>query len=1422
MKSRSVIQLALISSLASVSAMATQAADEVNRPAQIQYYTLNIASGNAEQVLEHFLESVDILLIYAMDDVEGVVLNAVQGTMTAETALNRLVENTTLTTSRDISSGAWLLKSRVDELRGVTSAVEGSVTIENPEKNNPMKIENKPGNTLISRMMRGLSSLIIAGAVGTASAQTDSEEEIYILDPFVVDTDAESSRYLGTETLGGSRLRTDIRDLATAISLISEAFLDDVAATNSEDLLIYTLGTEVGGARGNFSGLDPGGEEVGSGALLQPEANTRVRGLATADNTRGFFPTDIPWDSYNVDRIEIQRGPNSILFGVGSPAGIINSNPVPAAFDDEFEFTLRTDEYGTVRGELDINRVILEDVLAIRLAALHEDKKYMQENAFEDDQRHYVAITFRPQWLGSNNPTTFRANYEKGNIDASRPRFTPPEDRITPFFATGSNTDGLNRQVFDPMYAGAYNIRYLENLNPNLIPDNAEPWLGRISNFRNGSPLFIFDNGTSAPRTVRQSRPVTLRGFDEFGALNGPNANGVFGGNILGLPDGEQHRGLAPTGFNEFTKKANQKNPALFPGADKNFYLNRHLTDPSIYNFYKYSLDGPIKQEFQDWEAYNLALSQSFLSGRFGFELVFDYQDYSDERVGRVRPEIGIDVGTHISLASTRYFPADYVVPDDGNIPIPDPTSVSGGILNSEVGRAYVIMEPLNDGNYRNIERENFRATAYIELRASDLFKEDSFLERLLNRQVFTGLFNNDERKTFTRAYDSYKTDLGWVSLLGANGDVGTGERIPATMIYLSDSLLSRNSASGLNLMPVMGDVVPSGAYTTTYFDSTWNAGPDVGFGDLYIDPLLGTESTQSENPDNYIGLTTTEVNILNARDGDIDQLTRTATRSVETIESKAFIYQGYFWDGKVVGTYGWREDTSEVYSGSGPSDPFTNVQSADFVLEKPDAVNTDAPDDIERVTGETISWGVVAHITDIINVDLPLGTRFSVFYNESENFSPSIRFGFDTNPIPNQAGLTEEIGFIISTLDDRLTLRINKYETEVTDQDYGANINQFAFRRTPAWVTTAAIRHEAYWAGYPTANYMGFSDVGWAQSTGSERNAIIQEFGGVPASNLNARAFTQTLPANQEIIEGINAWYDFLRDNQEFMQTWFDQLSFDVDLDAVVNGTIEDRVERTFLGEGADGSIVNTFDVLRRGPGSIQSRTRGRIQGKFPTATANTLSEGWELEAAAQLTDSWNIAFNATKTDATITQINEGFENFMNLIGDALQGPAGRIPRQGGGRVRVGDEFNNRVFEPFLFALEQIGTRNPETREWRVNFITNYRFREGKLRGLNIGGGYRWQDDIIIGYGITEVEPGNWRRDVNKPIFGASEGNVDLWAGYRRKLTDKIDWNVRLNIRNVGQDDRLIPISADPDGTATRFRIAEGMTWTLTNTFSF
>lgn len=147
---------------------------------------------------------------------------------------------------------------------------------------------------------------------------------------------------------------------------------------------------------------------------------------------------------------------------------------------------------------------------------------------------------------------------------------------------------------------------------------------------------------------------------------------------------------------------------------------------------------------------------------------------------------------------------------------------------------------------------------------------------------------------------------------------------------------------------------------------------------------------------------------------------------------------------------------------------------------------------------------------------------------------------------------------------------------------------------------------------------------------------------------------------------------------------------------------------------------------------------------------------------------------------------------------------------------------FNGDVWSKYLIQTALIGSEQPEQRKYRFNGITNYRFERGALKGLNIGGAFRWEDKAILGYGIHEDETVGWIPDVDAPIYGPTEEHFDAWIGYGRKLNSKIDWRIQLNVRNVGEKDNLVTIAVQPDGTSAQSRIASGAVYDLSMKFSF
>ncbi len=72
-------------------------------------------------------------------------------------------------------------------------------------------------------------------------------------------------------------------------------------------------------------------------------------------------------------------------------------------------------------------------------------------------------------------------------------------------------------------------------------------------------------------------------------------------------------------------------------------------------------------------------------------------------------------------------------------------------------------------------------------------------------------------------------------------------------------------------------------------------------------------------------------------------------------------------------------------------------------------------------------------------------------------------------------------------------------------------------------------------------------------------------------------------------------------------------------------------------------------------------------------------------------------------------------------------------------------------------------------------------------------------------------------------PHFGPKEDDIDMWVGYERPImNNKVLWRIQLNVRNLLDDDDLIPTYAQPDGTTAVFRIPSGRTLEMSTRFTF
>lgn len=286
--------------------------------------------------------------------------------------------------------------------------------------NKEAKINNR---IRIPQSFIGFVTALIVLSVPFANAQNNEADnaEVYDLSPFEINV-ADDRGYLATNTLDGSRMNTALRDTPAAITVFTREFLDDIGATNVEDLLLYDVNSvpDLGGA-----GFDGNGNQQGS---ISDGFSYRSRGLGGSVATDGFRTVGFG-DNYNVERIGASRGPNAILFGVGSAGGTINLRTKRAntgvAIND-LEFKVGTDDI--YRGVFDINRVVIEDKLALRVIGVYDHKGSHRPHIYKKTQGLTLAGTYR-----FSENSTLNISYANTEIEGVGARRFGTVDTVSQF-----------------------------------------------------------------------------------------------------------------------------------------------------------------------------------------------------------------------------------------------------------------------------------------------------------------------------------------------------------------------------------------------------------------------------------------------------------------------------------------------------------------------------------------------------------------------------------------------------------------------------------------------------------------------------------------------------------------------------------------------------------------------------------------------------------------------------------------------------------------------------------------------------------------------------------------------------------------------------------------------------------------------------
>ena len=196
--------------------------------------------------------------------------------------------------------------------------------------------------------------------------------------------------YRATRSASFTKTDTALKEIPASVSVIPSDLMKDQAMQSVADAVRYVPGATMGTGEGNRD---------------QPV----LRGIST---TSDFFvdgireDTEMFRDLYNLERLEVLKGPAGMAFGRGGAGGLINRVTKRADFASHSDVTVSVGSKGQMRSTGDFGGKF-SDTAAWRLNLMGEDSKGFRDHFYLKRQGVNPTITLAP---GGN--TTLTLGYE--------------------------------------------------------------------------------------------------------------------------------------------------------------------------------------------------------------------------------------------------------------------------------------------------------------------------------------------------------------------------------------------------------------------------------------------------------------------------------------------------------------------------------------------------------------------------------------------------------------------------------------------------------------------------------------------------------------------------------------------------------------------------------------------------------------------------------------------------------------------------------------------------------------------------------------------------------------------------------------------------------------------------------------------------
>lgn len=161
--------------------------------------------------------------------------------------------------------------------------------------------------TRLQKFRRAALTCGAACALTLAFGQTapTNREEPVVLDVFVV-SDAADEGYQSSQSISGTRFVTDLKNTPFSVEVLPAEFLQEIKPSKFQDVLNHSVGT------------------LALTAFTDDNTNIHSRGFVTSLVLRDGVRRTGQFNPVGTERVEILKGPTSVLFGITNPGGTVN------------------------------------------------------------------------------------------------------------------------------------------------------------------------------------------------------------------------------------------------------------------------------------------------------------------------------------------------------------------------------------------------------------------------------------------------------------------------------------------------------------------------------------------------------------------------------------------------------------------------------------------------------------------------------------------------------------------------------------------------------------------------------------------------------------------------------------------------------------------------------------------------------------------------------------------------------------------------------------------------------------------------------------------------------------------------------------------------------------------------------------------